>query len=264
MPNNTSPFIPNKLLRVRMSKARANFHPSSVVHCPPVKSNIIYPFSQDIHIGLSFTHVFLSDPHPIQQRLLPTCFKCTLNPTTSHILQHWHLSLCCAHTSHRPGTPSLLVSLLLLSSLLPLRKPEQPFGNVSQARPSLPSILQRLPLTQQHSESSPWAPRPTGSQLWPLVCSHFSPFLLMACGPTGLLVLPWRYQGLSPCCSISWLVISLNIDICRASAIISILSLNKLHFFKEAFPDYPLLIVPPAPSALSFYLRFLFHLSSYH
>ena len=67
-----------------------------------------------------------------------------------------------------------------------------------------------------------------------------------------------------PLLSISWLVISLNIDICRASAIISIWSLNKVHFFKEAFPDYPLLIVPPAPSARSFHLPFLFHLSSYH
>lgn len=174
------------------------------------------------------------------------------------------ISVCAVLTSHRPVTLSLLVSLLHLSSLLPLRKPEQPFENVNQARPSLPSILQRLRLTQQHSESSPWPPRPTGSQLWTLVCSRFSPFLFIACGPTGLFVLPWRYQGLGPCCSISWLVISLNIDICRASAIISIWSLNKLHFFKEAFPDYPLLIVPPALSAWSFYLPFLFHLSSYH
>lgn len=104
MPNNTSPFIPSKLPRVKMSKACANFHPSSEVHCPQIKSNIIYPFSQDIYIGLSFTHVFLSDPHPIQQRLLPTCFKRTLDPTTSHILLHWHLSLCCAHTSQTGNT----------------------------------------------------------------------------------------------------------------------------------------------------------------
>ena len=72
------------------------------------------------------------------------------------------ISVCAVLTSHRPVTLSLLVSLLHLSSLLPLRKPEQPFENVNQARPSLPSILQRLRLTQQHSESSPWPPRPTG------------------------------------------------------------------------------------------------------
>lgn len=138
-----------------------HFHPSPVVPCPPVKGNVIYPFAQVTYFGLFFTRVFLSDPHPIQQRLLPTCFKYTLNPTTSRILRHWHLSLCCAHMSHRPVTSSFLVSLRLLSSPLPPRKPEQPFENISQARPSLASILRRLPLTQQHAESSP---RPPGLQ----------------------------------------------------------------------------------------------------
>ena len=131
-------------------------------------SQTLIPFNRDSSQPAS--NVLLIQPHLI--------FCCT------------GISVCAVLTHHRPGTPSLLVSLLLLSSLLPLLKPEQPFENISQARPSLPSILQRLPLTQQHSESSPWPPRPTGSQLWPLVCSHFSPFLPMACGPTGLLVFP--------------------------------------------------------------------------
>ena len=212
-----------------------HFHPSPVVPCPPIKGNVIYPFAQGTYFGLFFTHVFLSDPHPIQQRLLPTCFKCTLNPTTSRILQHWHLSLCCAHMSHRPVTSSFLVALRLFSH------------HGSQSNP-LKTSAKHVPPCPPSSEGFPWpsgmqsphhGPQAYRIQLWPLVCSRFSLFLLMACGPTGLRVLPWTYQGLGPCCSISWLVISLNINICRASAIISIWSLNKLHSPKRLF-----LIIP--------------------
>lgn len=144
MPNNTSPFIPNKLLRVRMSKARANFHP--LLWCTaPSKSNIIYPFFRTYILIIFHSCLSLSDPHPIQQRLLPTCFKCTLNPTTSHILQHWHLSLCCAHTSHRPGTPTGVPATPLLSS--PITEAE--------SNP-LETPAKHVPPCPQSSKGFPW------------------------------------------------------------------------------------------------------------